>query len=109
MGFPAKQFTIDQFLVKINAVESQPRFFWFFAFLSPCISFVIFPMVQLISSPILRREARKWCGQHSINYHVTLTKDNQTKSTKISVVEKKSLPQNTTQLVVLKVPKITEF
>ena len=69
------------------SVESPPRFFWFFAFLSPCISFVIFPAVQLVSSPILRREARKWCGQHSANHHrhnVTLTKDNQTKSTKTS-------------------------
>ena len=73
-------------LISVESLESPPRFFWFFAFLSPCISFVIFPAVQLVSSPILRREARKWCGQHSANHrhNVTLTKDNQTKSTKTS-------------------------
>ena len=86
----------------MNAVESPPRFFWFFAFLSPCISFVIFPMVQLISSPILRREARKWCGQHSVNYHVTLTRVTERQRG----VEKKNLTQNSTPLVMFKESKI---
>ena len=49
--------------------------FWFYVFLWPCFSLIIYPMIQLISSPILRREARKWIAHFTMT-RVTFTDQN---------------------------------